>query len=123
MVSRKRTCSAAYLAALVLLPLLSWTTTTGGFPVCCWGTSCPMGGGCPTPAAAHCPMGSHSGPAPACCARTHAQLSLPTPLIPVVPIPPRTRVSLAAPRAAAPAPARTRVSAGWPASVFHPPTA
>ncbi len=117
MVSRKRKCGLAYLAAILLLPPLSWTLTTGGYPICCWGMSCAMS--CPT----SCPMRGHCGATPACCAQAHVVLTLPTPLIPVVPMPPAPRIALAALPGDALPPAPTRALAGWPAAVFHPPTA
>lgn len=109
-----------YLVLLLALSLLTWISSTGGAPVCCWGRSCSMmkmrmGG------AQGCPMMSGSR---TCTVSSRAALALPAPLIPVVPMPRRATgipvLSLPSWPAAALLPS---AAAGWPRGVFHPPQA
>jgi hypothetical protein len=105
------------LVLLFLLPMLIWVGSVGGAPVCCWGRTCPM----MAHGAQRCPMMSGSR---SCAVSSGAALALPVPLIPAVPLPPRTTgvpvlsaLTWQAP-AWLPAPA-----AGWPRGVFRPPQA
>lgn len=108
------------IALLVLLPVASWLTTTGGLPACCRGSNCPM--------AMHgstlCPMaaGTVAMGQPRCAMSAATQLSLPASLFPVMPLPRRVHGltswlrlrSFAA--AVIPLP-----SSGFPLALFHPP--
>lgn len=123
------------IALLLLLPLASWTITTGGLPLCCWASSsraCPLARGARGPAsvnpAPRCPMpGMAEGMGKAgsadCGMSSAPQLTLPAPLVPVVllPVAP-TGIPVIAPLAVSEAAPTPAPSAGFLARPFHPPS-
>lgn len=106
------------IALLLLLPLASWLTTTGGLPACCSGRSCAMGAQCPM-AAGGMTMGQAR-----CSMSAAPQLSLPAAFFPVMPLPRRVHgVPTALLVPSAPAAEIGAIRSGFPPLLFHPPCA
>ncbi|MGH9533634.1 MAG: hypothetical protein ACRD2E_02115 [Terriglobales bacterium] len=109
------------LLLLAVVPFVSWVGSTGGIPICCWGSrQCAM--------TAMAGMAAPSGPAMTQCARrptcqmhSAVQLILPAPALPVFPSsltarlhPPVPIGAWRAEATSAPLPAHSR-------PVYHPP--
>lgn len=106
------------LVLLLLLPLFSWTAIGGG-----GGLRCHAGSFCPMQARTgqRCSMMASQ---PMCAVSSQAELALPAPLVPVVPMPHRvTGIPALSVLAAALPGSEARLTAGWPLGVFHPPQA
>lgn len=112
---------------LLLLPLLSWGVSTGGFPFCCWGLwRCPMGQMAGQTGGRMGQM-NMAGGAPNCYPRPQCAMSAATPLIlpaPAVPVMPGRAIA----RLRRPAPRPWQAADLHPAPlpahnlpVFHPP--
>lgn len=106
------------IAALLLAPVLSLVTASGGLPFCCWTSKhCPMTMNMPAsmPGMPDCHM------VRICSMPAAPPLILPAPALPIFPIAaPSVAVPMANP-ARPPAAAPVRTYRGWPLSVFHPP--
>lgn len=89
--SRSRSARQLFVALLLLMPLLSWSFSSGGDPICCWGLwRCPMTQAGARTGTMHMAAGAMAHMAgcqmrPQCSVSSGPHVILPAPAVPVVP--------------------------------------